>query len=213
MSQQIAQGAKARGLDPDAVLAVSSREGLSGKVGDGGTSFGPFQLHGGNTPDDATTRGALPQEIWDKGATYAQQWAMSPAGINYALDHIAPVAKGLKGSQAVVAIVTRFERPKYPAPEIAGAEGALGEPVSAPAAVGGAVTSHDSSGPTATGETASLPTAQQIAALQPLQMPGYAAVKGIAPKVATHRSQRPTIVPGPKFASSAFLAGLPKGKK
>lgn len=204
VSQQIAQGAKARGLDPDAVLAVASREGLSGRIGDGGTSFGPFQLHIG---------GALPVAIGALGAEKAQAWAMSPVGLNYALDHIASVAKGLKGSDAVVAIVSRFERPADVPSEIAGAEGALGTtPISAS---GQAVSAASPTAELVDATTAGSPTAtpDQIAALAPLSMPGYAAVKGIAPKAATHKAQRPVIVAGPKFASSALLAGLPKGKK
>lgn len=103
-------------LDADAVLAVAAREGLGGGVGDNGTSFGPFQLHQG---------GALPHGIpLDK----AHDWAWSPAGIDYALSHIATVAGGLKGQQAVTNIVRRFERPANPDAEIAGA---LGHPVTA----------------------------------------------------------------------------------
>ena len=98
----IRQGALARVLDPDAVLAVAGVEGLSGAPGDNNTSWGPFQLHVG---------GALPQGR-------DRKWAESQAGINYALDQIAGVAKGLKGQQAIKAIVTRFERPAKPQAEI-----------------------------------------------------------------------------------------------
>lgn len=51
---------------------------------------------------------------------------MSPAGIGYALDRIAQVARGQTGAQAVNSIVTRFERPANPAGEIAGALAAYG---------------------------------------------------------------------------------------
>jgi hypothetical protein len=61
----IAQLARARGLDPAAVLSIASVEGgFNGAVGDHGTSFGPFQLHKG---------GALPS-----GIKNPQQWANSP---------------------------------------------------------------------------------------------------------------------------------------
>ncbi len=110
--RNIVSGAKQRGLDPGAVLAVASQEGLGGGVGDGGTSFGPFQLHAG---------GALPAAVWAKGPQFAHQWAWSPAGINYALDRIAGVAKGLTGIQAINAIVRSFERPAKPDAEVAGA--------------------------------------------------------------------------------------------
>ena len=51
------------GVDPAAALAVAAQEGLSGRVGDAGTSFGPFQLHRG---------GALP-------AGRGRAWAESNA--------------------------------------------------------------------------------------------------------------------------------------
>ena len=95
-------------LDPYAVAAVSRVEGGGryGEVGDSGTSFGPFQLHVG---------GALPQ-----GRDAA--WANSPAGIYYAMSHMAASgAAGLRGINAVRAIVTRFERPAAPGPEVASA--------------------------------------------------------------------------------------------
>lgn len=94
----IAQMARQRGLDPRAVLAIASVEGgFNGSIGDHGTSFGPFQMHEG---------GALPRGIGNP-----QQWANSRQGIQYAIDHIAQVAGGLKGQQAVTAISSRFERP------------------------------------------------------------------------------------------------------
>lgn len=97
--------ARRRGLDPNAVLGIASHEGLSGAVGDHGTSFGPFQLHEG---------GALPR---GRG----RAWAESKQGIDYALRQMAQYARGLKGRAAVTAISTRFERPADPASEIADA--------------------------------------------------------------------------------------------
>lgn len=101
-SQQILESSAKRGLDPEAVLAVAAVEGLSGGVGDNGQSFGPFQLY---------TYGELP-----KGKDRA--WAESPEGIEYALDRIATVAKGLKGRAAIEAIVHKFERPADPHGEV-----------------------------------------------------------------------------------------------
>jgi len=100
--QLIAAGASQRGLDPQAVLAVAGQEGLSGRVGDYGTSFGPFQLHYG---------GAYPSWAPRGSQAASQAWASSPQGINYALGQIAGVARGLTGQPAVNAIVGRFERP------------------------------------------------------------------------------------------------------
>lgn len=96
-------------LDPYAVAAVSRVEGGGrfGAVGDSGTSYGPFQLHVG---------GALPP-----GRSAA--WANSPQGVWYAMSHMATVAAGLRGLPAVRAIVTRFERPAAPGPEVSAAWG------------------------------------------------------------------------------------------
>lgn len=102
--------AKQLGLDPKAVLAIASHEGLSGGIGDNGTSFGPFQLHEG---------GALPRNI---PISQAQQWAWSPAGINYAEQAMARAgASGKTGLAAISAISRNFERPANPAAEIADA--------------------------------------------------------------------------------------------
>lgn len=114
----IVQGARARGLDPAAVLAVASQEGLSGRIGDGGHAYGPFQLNNAG----GVITGTHPAV--NDAAT--QAWASSPSGINFALDKIAGVARGLHGAQAVNAIVTRFERPRDPAKEVAGANAAYG---------------------------------------------------------------------------------------
>lgn len=103
-------------LDPKAVLAVASQEGLGGGIGDQGTSFGPWQLHQG---------GAYPSSA-PQAPAQAQQWATSPAGIDYALSRINSVAGGMKGGQAVANIVSRFERPANPGHEIAGAQRAYG---------------------------------------------------------------------------------------
>jgi hypothetical protein len=102
----ITQEAQALKLDPLAVLGVASAEGgLSGAVGDQGTSFGPFQLHEG---------GALPSSVTAQGAQYAAMWANSPTGIDYALHQMANVAAGLTGGAAINSIVLRFERPADP---------------------------------------------------------------------------------------------------
>lgn len=101
--QLISTLAQRYGVDPNAALAIASVEGgFNGAVGDNGTSFGPFQLHEG---------GALPN---GRGS----QWANSPAGIDYAMRHIASVAHGLHGQSAVAAISRGFERPANPSAEI-----------------------------------------------------------------------------------------------
>lgn len=93
--------ARNHGVDPMAALAVAMGEGgvKFGAVGDNNTSFGPFQLHVG---------GALPQ---GKDAA----WANSIDGIRYAIRTMAGAgAKGLKGLDAINAIVRQFERPAAP---------------------------------------------------------------------------------------------------
>jgi hypothetical protein len=111
-----AELARYPGLDPRAVLAVASQEGLGGGIGDQGTSFGPFQLHYG---------GAYPS--WaPQGQSASQAWATSPQGINYALGKIQGVAGGLHGPAAISNIVSRFERPADIPSEIAGATRAYG---------------------------------------------------------------------------------------
>lgn len=114
----IAERARARGLDPQAVLAVAGQEGLGGGVGDAGTSFGPFQLHYG---------GAYPSSA-PHGAQASQEWAWSPQGVDYALEQQAKYASGLRGPKAVNAIVRQFERPANPDAEVSGALGAYGAP-------------------------------------------------------------------------------------
>jgi cell wall-associated NlpC family hydrolase len=120
----IAQMARARGLDPKAVLAIASVEGgFNGSIGDHGTSFGPFQLHEG---------GALP-------AGKGNAWANSPQGLGYALDSMVKDGiAGLRGQAAVSAISSKFERPANVPAEISKAMGRYGGPVPSggPAALG-----------------------------------------------------------------------------
>jgi hypothetical protein len=190
---QIHQGAVARNLDPSAVLAVAGQEGLSGKPGDNNTSFGPFQLH---------ISGALPQEIAAKGPTFAQAWAMSPAGINYALDAIAKVAGGLRGPQAVQAIVSRFERPANVAGEVSRATGGLGSvpTVSAPVPLPGS--------PVAQVPSQAPPNPQLAAAMMALQHDPVG-IRYPAPKPARRGKPEVWIVkPGADHLD--LLAGLSK---
>ena len=112
----IEQAAAAAGLDTKAVLAVAAHEGVSlpAEVGDNGTSFGPWQLHAG---------GALPKEIWQQGPDYANAWANSAAGIDYALAGIRKaVGSQTSGAAAIRAIVYNFEKPKDPGSETVLAE-------------------------------------------------------------------------------------------
>lgn len=115
----ISKEARKRGLDARAVLAVASAEGLSGGVGDGGHAFGPFQLN-----DAGGVLTNAPAEH------HSNEWAWSDEGIRFALDHIARVASGLKGQEAIATIVNRFERPADPQAEIQRASAQYGSKVS-----------------------------------------------------------------------------------
>lgn len=108
--------APARGLDPEAVLAVGAVEGLGGGIGDNGTSFGGWQLHEG---------GALPARF-NGNPKAAHAWAWSAPGVEYALDRMDDVAAGLTGDKAIDAIVRKFERPADPSTEVAKAAGFYG---------------------------------------------------------------------------------------
>ena len=131
----IVNRAQSLGIDPQAVLAVAAHEGvtLPAQVGDNGTSFGPWQLHIG---------GALPASVAAQGADYAQAWANSPTGIDYALGRIASFARGQKGAQAIRSIVYSFERPKNPAAEYSAAVATYnggGGPSNAPGSTSGSL--------------------------------------------------------------------------
>lgn len=99
--------ARKLGLDPAAVLAIASHEGLSGGIGDGGHAFGPFQMN-----DAGGVLTGAP------ASHHSNAYAWSNAGIMQALKAMATVAGGLSGRKAVTAIATRYERPADPAAEI-----------------------------------------------------------------------------------------------
>jgi hypothetical protein len=124
MVQWMRKSARRYGVDFQSVLSVALTEGglQSGAVGDGGTSFGPFQLHRG---------GALP-------TGRGEAWANSRQGIDYAIRKMAESgAKGLTGAAARESIIRNFERPFDPDRSIARASefasqiaaGALGKGV------------------------------------------------------------------------------------
>src|SRR5690242_9865870 len=90
------------------MMSIAHHEsgGRLGAVGDGGTSFGPFQLHIG---------GAMP-------SGRSPQWANSLAGVMYAARDMAQSgAAGKRGLAAINAISRNFERPANPGSEIADA--------------------------------------------------------------------------------------------
>jgi hypothetical protein len=121
------QAAKYR-LDARAEVAVAAQEGLSGGIGDAGTSFGPWQLHEG---------GAYPASAPHGSPEAANKWAWSPAGVEYAESRMESVAGGKHGDAAIEAIVTGFERPAAPAAEIKAAEAWYHGAGNLPAGTGG----------------------------------------------------------------------------
>lgn len=100
----IVEAARRKGLDPEAVLAIDGHEGLSGRIGDGGHAFGPSQMNDVGGVLTGKTNGRTPQQM--------NEWAWSHEGIDYALDGMARVAKGLKGKAAITTIASQYERPK-----------------------------------------------------------------------------------------------------
>lgn len=117
--QYIRQQAQRLGLDPAAVLAIASHEGLSGGIGDGGHAFGPFQENNAGGVLTGRMPNLSPQQL--------NAWAWSPAGIQDALSRINSVAHGLHGDAAIRAIATRFERPANLAAEIGDAQAHYGD--------------------------------------------------------------------------------------
>lgn len=107
--------AKKYNVDARAAVSVARTEGgLSNRAGDigdlsGGGSYGPFQLY---------AQGALPAP-YRGNPQKADRWAWSEAGIEYAIRSMARAgAAGLKGPQAIEAIVRKFERPADPEGQI-----------------------------------------------------------------------------------------------
>jgi hypothetical protein len=103
--QYVNERAPQLGLDPAAVLAIAHVEGWGGTTGDGGHAYGPWQDH-------LTDFQGRP--FYGQGANnqQVQTWAWSNAGVDYVLNQMATTgkARGLSGYNAVVAIVSNYER-------------------------------------------------------------------------------------------------------
>jgi hypothetical protein len=102
------------GLDPIALLSVAAHEGAFsafGKngIGDGGNSYGPWQLNVGPNPQYAAFLG-IPQNSHLSSAS-AQARAWSDDGINYVMSYISNrgIGVGVTGSTAIDQIVSMFE--------------------------------------------------------------------------------------------------------
>jgi hypothetical protein len=178
------------GLDPRAAAAVAMNEsgGRFGAVGDGGTSFGPWQLHVG---------GALPR---GKGAA----WANSLPGVLYALRQMsASGARGLHGQAAVAAIARRFERPADPGAEIRTALSYYRSPGFARG--GGAVGPVGGGGGGGGGGAPRMPAPLQRPVLPPIQVqpmqPMATAQNALQVFIAAHTPQADPNQPVPTAAS------------
>lgn len=95
------------GVDPIATVADVLHEGANGGIGDGGKSYGPFQMEIG---------GRLPQPYASHGTNNptTNAWAWTENGIRYAIRGacaIRPSVKGLRGHASVYAWVYGFESP------------------------------------------------------------------------------------------------------
>lgn len=108
----LGQVAPQYGVDPAAMLAIANSEGLNTTPGstwtvpgESGPSFGPPSWFSGGAG------GTLMQKFGFTSASQASQFAWSPAGLDYWIQQVAGVAKGLTGSAAISAIVSGFERP------------------------------------------------------------------------------------------------------
>lgn len=107
------------GVDPAAMLAVASFEGLNrppiNGVGqtwylpnEGGSfNFGPPSYNSGWAGHPAAGT-----PIVQAHGSDAATWAWTPAGLDYWMEQIAHAAGGLRGDQAIAAIVHNFERPR-----------------------------------------------------------------------------------------------------
>lgn len=101
------QAAADYGIDALAVVANALHEGATGAVGDGGLAYGPFQDH-------LTEFSGRPFYGKGRNNPVVNSWAWSDNGLRYSVRQMAagtPSARGLRGHQAVYAIVYGYERP------------------------------------------------------------------------------------------------------
>ena len=88
LENYIRKAAIARGIDPAVALQVVAGEGgFHGKVGDQGTSFGPFQLHYGGIAGGALGKAGLGDEFTKQTGLDARDPRNANATVDFALDH------------------------------------------------------------------------------------------------------------------------------
>lgn len=188
-------------LDPNALLAVARQEGLGGGIGDGGHAFGAFQLNNSGGVATGLFPGETPQQ--------ENAWAWTPAGIQFALRHIASVAGGLTGRAAVTNIVSRFERPLNIPRETANALAALG----LPAPAGGSLPSAAAAVTVQAAPVAKQPPGPSTAALQAILAASQAALSAPSPTITTGFSPLPiaTQAAPPPLPALSFLSAPAQG--
>lgn len=86
VADYIRQAAMKRGMDPDVALQVAKNEGLGEYVGDGGSSFGPFQLHYGGVAKGGNAVGGLGDIFTKRTGLDARNPDTWQAQVDFSLD-------------------------------------------------------------------------------------------------------------------------------
>lgn len=94
------------GLDPAAMLAIASQEGIGGAIGDGGLAYGPWQDH-------VTEFNRIGYSGPVRNNQDVQAFMWSPDGVDFVMrSMVAAGAAGLTGYDAIVRMATFYERPR-----------------------------------------------------------------------------------------------------
>lgn len=104
ISQYIVQAAARRGIDPTTALRVAKSEGLGDYVGDGGSSFGPYQLHYGGVASGGNKVGGLGDDFTKATGLNARDPNTIRQQIDFALDHVSKHGWGAFHGAAKVGI-------------------------------------------------------------------------------------------------------------
>jgi hypothetical protein len=86
IADYIRRAASSRGIDPEIAVRVAKSEGLGSYTGDGGSSFGPFQLHYGNVAGGGNAVGGLGDVFTKRTGLDARDPSTVLAQIAFSLD-------------------------------------------------------------------------------------------------------------------------------
>lgn len=86
VAEYIRQAAMRRGMDPDVALQVAKNEGLNSYTGDGGSSFGPYQLHYGGVAKGGNAVGGLGDIFTKRTGLDARNPDTWQAQVDFSLD-------------------------------------------------------------------------------------------------------------------------------